>query len=539
MLECSNLAERGLLHSGGVDVDSSGWKPRDQVSFECACAPEGPTLAAAPISNYLANRRRPNQAQQGRRNRGAQASGLPPRANKGGPSGANRQIGLVVLMIFLFSLTGCGQSRLQTQKGAAATPTELGKTETGLQSEPAIQSESDFGSREGDANLEGTSVIQKMRPEKTGWHVFRGDTLSSGVASAQLPAELEVLWEYKVPGGNASFEGTPVIARHSKTGVPMAYIGDLDGTLFAFELETGDLKWKTQPKVTLVPPENPPIEKPSEHEAFSFTASPAYHDGKIYIGDIDGIFYCFDEQGELKWFYEAGSEISSANFYDGNVLFGSQDAKLYLLDSETGEKKWDLKTPDQIRCSVTVVKDRAFVAGCDGFFHIIDLKTGTEAGKVDIKSPTQSTPAVMDEKVFFGTEQDEFVAIDWKTAKGDWTFSDKGGPAPVRGCAAVTKGHVVFGARNRIVYSVDPESGEQNWAVGLKAKVDSSPVIVGQRVYVGSTDGRLYSLSLENGDKVWEKQFNGGFVSSPAVAFDKLVVATDRGVVYCLGKSKQ
>ena len=188
---------------------------------------------------------------------------------------------------------------------------------------------------------------------------------------------------------------------------------------------------------------------------------------------------------------------------------------------------------------MTVAKDRAFVAGCDGFFHIIDLKTGTEAGKVDIKSPTQSTPAVMDEKVFFGTEQDEFVAIDWKTAKGDWTFSDKGGPAPVRGCAAVTKGHVVFGARNRIVYSVNPESGEQNWAVGLKAKVDSSPVIVGQRVYVGSTDGRLYSLSLENGDKVWEKQFNGGFVSSPAVAFDKLVVATDRGVVYCLGKSKQ
>ena len=75
--------------------------------------------------------------------------------------------------------------------------------------------------------------------------------------------------------------------------------------------------------------------------------------------------------------------------------------------------------------------------------------------------------------------------------------------------------------------------------MGLKAKVDSSPVIVGQRVYVGSTDGRLYSLSLENGEKVWEKQFNGGFVSSPAVAFDKLVVATDRGVVYCLGKSKQ
>ncbi len=438
---------------------------------------------------------------------------------------ASTVLGSVLVCLFSLGVTGCSQTGPQSAKEPAAG---VAKSQTS----PADNSKS--------AETDPVVAIasRKEKPD-VGWPVFRGDALSSGVSSAKLPAKLDVLWEYKVPGNNGAFEGTAVIAKHSQTGKPIAYIGDLDGTLYAFDLDSGELNWKKQPKVTLVPTEDPPERKPKEHEAFSFSSSPAYRDGQIFIGDIDGIFYCFDESGELQWFYETEAEISSsANFYDGHVLFGSQDAKLYLLDTETGEKKWDLETPDQIRCSVTVANDRAFVAGCDGFFHIVDLKNGKEAGKVDIKSPTQSTPAVLGEQVYFGTEQDEFVAIDWKTAKSKWTFSDEDGPSPVRGCAAVTEGHVVFGARNRFVYSVDPESGEQNWGVELKAKVDGSPVIAGEYVYVGSTDGRLYTLSLKNGDKVWEKQFKGGFVSSPAVAFDKLVVATDRGVVYCLGKKQ-
>ena len=374
----------------------------------------------------------------------------------------------------------------------------------------------------------------------SGWHVFRGNALSSGVSYANLPTELETLWEYKAPGSNAAFEGTAVIAKHSKTGQPMAYIGDLDGRVFAFDLETGDLIWQMQPEVTLPPSEYATNKEPRQHKAFSFTASPAFNDGRIFIGDTDGIFYCLDESGELKWFYQTETDISSsANFYDGGVLIGSQDANLYLLDTATGEERWKFETPDQIRCSITVADDRAFVAGCDGFFHVVDLKTGEGSGKVDIKSPTQSTPAVLGDQVFFGTEQDEFVAIDWKAAQAQWTFADEDGPAPVRGCAAVVDGHVVFGARNRFVYCVDPDTGNQIWAVELKSRVDSSPVIVGSHVYVGSTDGRFYVLSLENGDKIWEKQFKGGFTGSPAVAFDRLVVATDRGVVYCLGKSNQ
>ncbi len=363
----------------------------------------------------------------------------------------------------------------------------------------------------------GEQVFADDDPKKkvsAGWPVFRGNAQSSGVASTTLPAKLDVIWEFKVPQGG--FEGTPLIVE-LPNGKKTVYAADMDGKLFSIDFITGEKNWEIKLGIGIA-------------------ASPAYQDGKIFVGDIDGFFHCVDTSGKLVWKIETGGEInSSANFFKSNVLFGSQDGKLYLLNALNGKAIWALETPDQIQCSVTVAQNRAFVAGCDGFLHVIDLDQGKEVGSTDIFSPTQSTPATFGDQVFFGTEQAEFVAVNWRDPKVDWSFVSEQGQASVRGSAAVTSKHVVFGARNRAVYSLDRKTGKRQWSVTLKAKVESSPVIVGDRVFVGSTDGRFYEMELDKGEITWEKQFNGGFLSSPAAAFGKLVIATDRGVVYCLG----
>lgn len=365
--------------------------------------------------------------------------------------------------------------------------------------------------------LSGWIALAPLRAQEAAdWPVFRGNPQSTGVARSKLPDALEVLWEFKVPQGG--FEGTPIVVANKSNGKPTVYLGDMDGVLFSLDLETGKENWRYE-------------------TGLGFTASPAYRDGRIFIGDIDGYFWCIDEQGKLVWKFETLAEVSgSANFYKEGVLFGSQDAKLYLLEQATGKKIWEFETPDQIQCSTTVAGDRAFVAGCDGFLHVIQLEDGSELGKVDIRSPTRSTPAVWEQLAVFGTEQADFLAVDWKQVQNLWSFADDDGQSAVRGSAAIDGKHVVFGARNRQVYSLDPQTGKQQWTQTLKAKIEASPVIVGDRVWIGSTDGRLYNLSLADGTTGWQRQFNGGFLASPAVAFQRLVVATDRGVVYCLGE---
>ena len=350
--------------------------------------------------------------------------------------------------------------------------------------------------------------------KESGWLLFRGDAKSAGVAVGKLPKDLEVVWEYEIKKG--AIEGTPTIVGSPQQRV---YIGDLDGRILAFDLKSGKLEWEIQ-----LP------------DKLGFVTAPVFRNKRLYLGDIDGIFHCFDLDGKEQWKFTTNGEIdSSANFYKDLVLFGSQDSKLYALNADTGKVVWALETGDMVRCSITVVENRAFVAGCDGAFHIIDLDQGKEVGSVVIESPTGVTPAARGEFAFVGTEQAGFFAINWKTAKLEWKYDDPQGGLPTRSIPAVSGKHVVFGASNRKVYSLNAESGQLNWSTVLKSKIVSSPVIVDGRVLVGSTDGRFYQLDLKTGKIVWEKELRGGIIGSPAVAFGRVVIATDRGVVYCLG----
>lgn len=363
------------------------------------------------------------------------------------------------------------------------------------------------------APKQDSKLDSKQTAAAEGWPLFRGNSTSQGITQSELPKMLDVVWKFEVAKG--AFEGTPILIGGK---LKMAFIGDADGTLFGFDLKNGKPKWEFKSEI-------------------GYVSAPAYRDGKIYIGDMDGKFYCIDAKtGEKKWEFAAQDSIdSSANFHKDLVLFGSRDACLYALNAKTGEQVWKLETADQVRCSITVVGGRAFVAGCDGALHIIDLESGKELDSVVIESPTGVTPAAMGDYIFVGTEQSGFYSINWKKAELKWTFNDPDGTISMRCSPAVTDGHVVFGARNRKVYSVNPINGKSNWSTELKANVDSSPVIVGDRLFIGSIDGRFYELELKTGKIVWQKQFDGGFVGSPAVAFGRLVIATDRGVVYCLG----
>ena len=88
------------------------------------------------------------------------------------------------------------------------------------------------------------------------------------------------------------------------------------------------------------------------------------------------------------------------------------------------------------------------------------------------------------------------------------------------------------------IRAMDPDNGKQLWQFTTRGRVDSSPVIIGNRVYVGGSDGRIYGLDLKSGKPTWEYETGDGFVGSAAIAAGRLVIASDEGTVYCFGEKK-
>jgi outer membrane protein assembly factor BamB len=372
------------------------------------------------------------------------------------------------------------------------------------------------------------------------WDLYRGNAQATGVAKGDLPDKPELLWKFSIEKGG--FQSTAAIIGGA------VYIGGGDGKFYALNLADGKLLW-------------------SFDAVLGFAASPAVRNGRIYIGDMDGNFYCLDaRKGEKIWAFQTVGEIdSSANFYakpsstgsdsknngiaelpspppplpmgEGSfVLFGSQDAMLYCLDAENGRLAWKFEGGDQIRCFPTVLDHFAFVAGCDSTLSVIDLADGGKvAAKVPIESPTGCSPAILDGRVFFGTEGNVFLCVDPKEKKIVWRFEAEKHAAAFRSSAAVAKEAVVVGSRDKRVHALDPQTGKPLWSFAAKNRVDSSPVIVNRRVFVGSTDGRIYALDLKTGEKRWEYETGGAISASPAVAGGRLIIGNDQGDLFCFG----
>lgn len=342
------------------------------------------------------------------------------------------------------------------------------------------------------------------------WPLFRGSALATGVASGELPDKPEILWTFATEKG--WFESTAAIVKDR------VYIGSTDGNLYAVDFQSGKKLWAFETEL-------------------GFTASPSVQDGRVFAGDVDGRFFCVRaEDGKELWRFDSDAEIdSSANFHRGRVLFGSQDGMLYCLEAATGKLVWKFESEDQIRCFPTIVENRAFVAGCDGSLHVVDLNQGKEIGSVPVEAPTGSTPAVLGDLLFVGTEGSTFFGIDWKTPQIVWRYNAERRQMPFRSSAAATKNVVVVGSLDKNVHAVDPATGKALWSFATRGKIETSPVIVGQRVFVGSADGRLRALDLKTGREVWQYETGGSLIGSPAVAQGRIVIGNDEGTLFCFG----
>ena len=322
--------------------------------------------------------------------------------------------------------------------------------------------------------------------------------MATGVAESPLPDKLEVLWKFN--SVQHGFEATAVIVDG------LVYAGSLDGNLYVLSLADGKERWRF-------------------HTELGFSAAPAVADGRVFAGDSDGKFYCLDAAtGKPLWGFETNGEIDSgANFYQDKVLFGSQDATLYCLEAATGKLAWKYTIGDQVRCSPTVVDGRAFLAGCDGKLHIIDLEKGEAINSVEIDAPTGSTTGGGRRPCILWHGRSELLRH--RLARGQDRLAGPLGPqlaVPLVGRRHARVGD--FRRARQADLCARPGDGRELWKFATKAKVDSSPVVVGNRVFVGSSDGRLYSLDRATGKLLWDYEAGGHFVASPAVAADRLVI---------------
>ncbi len=138
------------------------------------------------------------------------------------------------------------------------------------------------------------------------------------------------------------------------------------------------------------------------------------------------------------------------------------------------------------------------------------------------KDSIESSAAIVDGSVFFGSQDGGLYALDLASGKLRWRYDTNAAIGESSPC--VYSGMVFVGDLNGILHAVDSVSGKPRWTFKTEGELKSSPVASGNRVYIGSYDQNLYCVSTA-GALIWKYPTEGPVHCTPGIEGNRVYIS--------------
>jgi outer membrane protein assembly factor BamB len=192
------------------------------------------------------------------------------------------------------------------------------------------------------------------------------------------------------------------------------------------------------------------------------------------------------------------------------VILGSCAGSLYALDRKTGTPIWRYDTKAdgsaaQFHGEPLLLGERIIVptdSDPKGHLYSFDTATGDLLWKVALNHGVAATPLLIDGRVMAVSEEGEVLAVDPKDGAIAWREVPAGAPKPLPYVPSPAyAGKRIFVADNaKRLFSLDTATGATAWRKTLPARPNTSLVIVGNTLVLGTEDGYLNWIAIDSGE---------------------------------------
>lgn len=273
------------------------------------------------------------------------------------------------------------------------------------------------------------------------------------------------------------------------------YAQDTEGYLYAFDARTGRLAWEKKLPVAGLP---------------AVIEGLVADNGTVYAGTGKGLCAVEGATGRTLWTntdWNQGEGTTSTWTLDKGILVcGAQWNALYANDATTGKLLWKAsKEGLRNRGASPAFHGNLLYLISDKSMFVLDATTG----QIIVRKPlpfsvdVTSTPLVTDKEIIFGTAKDGLVALDNETFDLKWKFKTS----------------------DALIYT-SPYSRRE------ASTIETSPILVGNTVYVAASDGILYGINKETGKSEWQHATGAPMFGSVATSGNALVATDFAGNVY-------
>ena len=267
-------------------------------------------------------------------------------------------------------------------------------------------------------------------------------------------------------------------------------------------------------------------------------------DGRsLFIGDDVGCLYSLNlKSGKTNWTFNTGMRIvGSPAVSEGVVVFGSANYNIYGLDAKTGKELWHISTNQAVMGAATIENGIAYIGGGDGRMFAIDIHTGKIKWSFDeLKNYVLTRPLVYNQKLYFGTWDTHFYALNLADGSLAWKWNNGNGnpklsPASVWPVAA--NGKIFITAPDRYFTCLDAETGEQVWRTKeYKVRETVGLSEDGKTVYSKCMWDTIVAMEATVAEPItrWAIHAGFGYEHNPAMPLEKdgtLWVSTKNGLL--------
>ena len=270
------------------------------------------------------------------------------------------------------------------------------------------------------------------------------------------------------------------------------------------------------------------------------SSSPAIVNGIVYVGSYDhNVYALYANNGTKLWNYTTGGIVSSSPAVANGIVYVKSDwpeYNLYALNATTGAFIWKFLTVNG-DVSPTVVDDVIY-AGYGSLFYAINATTGTQLWNTT-KNSVYTTPAVANGVIYFGSDDHNVYALDANNGTQLWNHT--GGSSNAYSSPAVSNGVVYIGSNLGPLYALNATTGADEWQFsGYYGQ--SSPAVANGVVYFGggNQENKVYALNATDGAQLWN--YTTGNLnqlrSSPAVVNGAVYVGSMDNNIYAIGNGQ-
>jgi outer membrane protein assembly factor BamB len=205
----------------------------------------------------------------------------------------------------------------------------------------------------------------------------------------------------------------------------------------------------------------------------------------------------------------------------------------------SGPPAWQYRGKALLEFPPAVARGNVVLATNRGRILVFDARTGGVKWqkKHTETSYIASSPAILadERRVIVSGMDGRLVAYELANGRVAWEYST--GSSPIESSPLVIGNTIYVGAWNGRLYAVATDSGRLRWSFQASDDIKGSAAQAGDLIVFGDYSGNVYGVRASDGTQAWKTKAGRRFYGGPGIADDIAVIGDVGGAVVALQAS--